>query len=587
MSPLYLPWLGNLALVFLLWMKLTISENTTQPVNSITNRMNFDLNVTRTNKSSVDITILSDQYFFCVWSIAKENIGNPSTEIYSNVFSFSNRGAISKTDYLLNRIKGYSQDKPSATTLFNTSNHATQRVAVVWASKIIVDRVFGRIIQWSITYSNGVKVTSPTSNEFEISNSYTGQLHHTSAEVIPIYKTDKFVVSWISQSKDNIQNMIFIRIYYNSGRPYSGPIQLHGTDVYLKKYLHPTPLAHNVTLMTWLSQSMTDDDSNLMVYGMVHVIGQNGDNKLMTNDTCTFLTTPYRDTVPAIAHLHDNYFVLAWSYVLRESNTWQAAVYLYDEDTNQITQISEIYTPLFEEGYVSDQFKIRNLVLENIVNDLYDPELALCYSLRDFENDKSDVFCRIVQISLRHSGDRVSANISVITQDTMINIVSQKHHQHEEPVLSATFVSGAQSTFTDTPKFLLGWSDHDSREGRNDVYVCLLEVTAVGDSNDTSVGRTVIPTRPYSTFASVSSAVSTEVVADAVNQTFIETRNDSHQSNSHVIAIVLSMIGLFVFIGFILIVIFCYHRKQKKHDDDMRYTTEFAEIPQPTIKSIT
>eukprot|EP01084_Bolivina_argentea_P306198 529070_1 len=514
--------MSHLALVLYLLLKLTTSEGTTLAVNSITDpkRVNVHFNVTNNKNYSSsspnpDITILSDKYFLCLWSYVKEDASNLTTysnEIYSNLFSLSSGRAMVRTEYLLNRIRGYSQDTPSATALFNTSNHITRAVAVVWESQVedpskpghLIDAVFGRIIKWSITYSNGyryVKVTSPSSKEFQISDADLDYLHHRNPDVIPIYNTGKFFVSWISQSEDNTYNMVFIRIYYNGGSPYSDQIMVHDTDGFWKKYPRTIPLLHNLTLVTWLSQSISDGISSLVVYGMV--FDKEGQSTLsedeglhtflsMTDDT---LHTIYEDTTPVIAHLHNdphennNYFVLAWNAWIEqdesnrqlESNTLRAAVYMYDGDANAITQISDI-TSLFDEAYASDEFKIASPVMENIVNQLYeyenglDAKIAVCYSLKDIENDKSDIFCKIMEVSLWNSGERVSADISIVTEDTMINPGSENHHQHEHPALSSESILRAQADFTDTPEFVVTWSN--SREGGYDVYTRILEVSS-------------------------------------------------------------------------------------------------------------
>ncbi len=137
-----------------------------------------------------------------------------------------------RTEYLLNTIRGKSEDTPSATALFNTSNGITHQVAVVWESQIIdtitgntYDAVFGRIIKWNIQQRNNyryVRVTSAYSTEFQISSPSIDYLHHRNPDVIPIYNTGKFLVSWISYD-DNANldyNMVFLRIYNNNGNPY-------------------------------------------------------------------------------------------------------------------------------------------------------------------------------------------------------------------------------------------------------------------------------------------------------------------------------------------------------------------------------
>ena len=238
-----------------------------------------------------------------------------------------------RTEYLLNKIKGYSQDTPSATALFNSSNHITRRFAVVWESQIndpshpnsIIDAVFGRIITWSIKYANGyryVKVTSPTSQEFPISAASIDYLHHQNPDVHPIYDSDKFLVSWTSQSEDKSKNMIFIRIYYNSGKPYSKQLQIDddSDESFLKKYPRSIPLLHNLTLLSWLSMDPLIDANNLMLYAMVfdengNATDYGGKHTLLTMDD-TANHTIFNDAIPCIAHLHNdantskNFFIL-------------------------------------------------------------------------------------------------------------------------------------------------------------------------------------------------------------------------------------------------------------------------------------
>ncbi len=258
-----------------------------------------------------------------------------------------------RTEYLLNKLRGYSQDASSATTLFNTSNHLTHGVSVIWESQItdtqtntIIDAIFGRIIRWSITHNNGyryVKVTSPQSKEFQISSPSIDYLHHKNPNVIPIYNTGKFLVSLISHdNNENINyNMVFIRIYYNSGRPYSEQIQIHDTDLYWKKYPHSIPLLYNLTLISWLTQSY---NNQLIIYGMI--FDDKGNTKLpigqrQDQGRYTFATIAdninhqiYDQTVPIITYLHNNpvdnnnYFMSAYNSINTQQET-NMVLYMY------------------------------------------------------------------------------------------------------------------------------------------------------------------------------------------------------------------------------------------------------------------
>ena len=433
--------------------RVNVNHNVTQHLNIV----NYSAS------PNPDITILSPDYFLCIWSYIVKDETNPnlttySNEIYSNLFSSKDGRSMVRTEYLLNRIKGYSQDTPSATALFNETNHATHSVAVVWESQIedsssssssnndIIDAVYGRIIKWSITFTSSyryVKVTSPTSQEFQISSPSIDYLHHRNPDVIPIYGTGKFLVSWISSfGDDNTKNMVFIRIYYNSGRPYSDQIQIHETDEYYKKYPRAVPLLHNLTLISWLSQST---NNGLIVYGMV--FDENGRSKLINNDQGRhpFIQmnddinhTIYSDTIPVIAHLHNdkynnnNYFILGWQTRNDEdgTNCIYAAVYMYNDDDNGITQISDI-TALFDKPYYkSSEYHIEYPQMENVENAIYEQEygldakVALCYSLRDITLDKSDIYCKILEITLWDNQDTVDAEINLVTEEKMISFVS-------------------------------------------------------------------------------------------------------------------------------------------------------------------
>eukprot|EP00488_Nonionellina_sp_1-RS-2012_P000378 TRINITY_DN11063_c0_g1_i1.p1 TRINITY_DN11063_c0_g1~~TRINITY_DN11063_c0_g1_i1.p1 ORF type:complete len:150 (+),score=42.93 TRINITY_DN11063_c0_g1_i1:69-452(+) len=110
-----------------------------------------------------------------------------------------------------------------------------------------------------------------------------------------------------------------------------------------------------------------------------------------------------------MAHLHNdpyrnnNYFVLAWNAIsyIDGSNTLLAAVYVYNDDSNDIERISDP-TSLFDTAYNVTKYKIENPVMENIINELYELEMglnakiAVCYSLKDIDNDQTDIYCKIL-----------------------------------------------------------------------------------------------------------------------------------------------------------------------------------------------
>mmetsp|Transcript_6761 Transcript_6761/g.11106 ORF Transcript_6761/g.11106 Transcript_6761/m.11106 type:complete len:641 (+) Transcript_6761:541-2463(+) len=490
-------------------------------------RVNVNYNVTNHktfNESAApnpDITILSQDYFLCIWSYVVKDESEPnqitfSNEIYSNIFSTSTGTKMVRQEFLLNHHRGYSQDTPSATALFNTSNLLTHTVAVVWESQIedpltgnITDAVYGRIIRWRITYNDRyryVRVTSPTSQEFQVSSTSLYTLHHRNPDVIPIYNTGKFLVSWISSTVDGTANMIFIRIYYNSGIPYSDEIEVHDKDAFYKKHVRAVPLLHNLTLLSWLSQAMQSDSNNeLIVYGMI--VDANGVSKLDTsvdfgryvfvemNDD--FNHSIYHETVPVIAHLHNdphrnnNYFIVGWQAVNEETNTMYAALYVYDDDTNTIRNISAL-TPLFDPPYFkNDEYKLQHPELENIGNEVYelenglDAKIALCYSLKDLEWQKTDIFCKVLEVTLWDNEQTIVGEIDVITEDKPINPEAiGMHHHHEYPQISSESSLRAQADFSDTPQFQVVWSNQ--RVGGYDIYTRIMKFSEDGEvaSND-------------------------------------------------------------------------------------------------------
>ncbi len=78
--------------------------------------------------------------------------------------------------------------------------------------------------------------------------------------------------------------------------------------------------------------------------------------------------------------------------------------------------------------------------LENIQNawleqkDQLDAKVALCYSLYTFEHDKSDVFCKVLEVTLLNPS---YALITVITEGTMVNDDSSSNHLHQYPMISS------------------------------------------------------------------------------------------------------------------------------------------------------
>lgn len=520
-------------LLLSLLISLISSEEEEYPIiDSITEalRVNVNFNVTNNqNYSSAspnpDITIISPDYFLCIWSyiVKDEDTGNYSNEIYSNLFSSKDGRAMVRSEYLLNKIKGFSQDTPSATALFNESNHITRAVAVVWESQTVddvtgdmIDAVYGRIIKWSITYSTGyryVKVTSPTSKEWQISSPSIDFLHHTNPDVIPIYNTGRFLVSWISQSRDGDKNMIFIRIYENSGKPYNNmeQIQIHDIDAYYKKHPRTIPLLHNYTLLSWLAQS---ESNHLVIYGMI--FDDEGQNKMLNSeqgryqfqslDDGTYNNinhTIFEDTIPVIAHLHNdphvnnNYFIVGWQTINTETNTntMFAAIFVYNHDTNTITQISQ-NKALFDKPYYSlDEYQIEYPQMENIENEIYEQEfgldakIALCYSLRSMALQKSDIFCKILEVTLwndpTEEASEVLAEINLATDATRINTETLSNHRHEHPMISSeSILRGQTKEITeigeddtidiDNPEFVVVWSN--SRQGGYDVYTRILKL---------------------------------------------------------------------------------------------------------------
>ena len=60
--------------------------------------------------------------------------------------------------------------------------------------------------------------------------------------------------------------------------------------------------------------------------------------------------------------------------------------------------------------------------------------MALCYSLYTFEHDKSDIFCKMMAVTVFNPK---TAEITVITEGTMVNEDSSGNHLHEHPMISS------------------------------------------------------------------------------------------------------------------------------------------------------
>eukprot|EP01083_Nonionella_stella_P225026 800457_1 len=130
--------------------------------------------------------------------------------------------------------------------------------------------------------------------------------------------------------------------------------------------------------------------------------------------------------------------------------------------------------------------------IENIENQLYELEnglnakIALCFTIKDLIFDKSDILCKIFEISLWNNqdegGESISANIEIITDAKMINDISLKNHRHEYPSISSESILRAQTDYTDDPQFVVAWSN--SRSGGYDVYTKILKVDHGDNDNN-------------------------------------------------------------------------------------------------------
>ncbi len=97
-------------------------------------------------------------------------------------------------------------------------------------------------------------------------------------------------------------------------------------------------------------------------------------------------------------------------------------VYVYNYETNIITKISEITSLL--KPYDINKYIIQSPQIENIENQLYELEnglnakIALCFTVKDLIFDKSDILCKIFEISLWNNqdegGESISANIEIM-----------------------------------------------------------------------------------------------------------------------------------------------------------------------------
>jgi len=128
---------------------------------------------------------------------------------------------------------------------------------------------------------------------------------------------------------------------------------------------------------------------------------------------------------------------------------------------------------------------VQNEWYEN-VKDL-DAKVALCYSLYTFEHDKSDIFCKMMAVTVFNPK---TAEITVITEGTMVNEDSSGNHLHEHPMISSQNILRENVEYDEnTREFVVVWSN--TREGGYDVYTRVLQQIDDSDAsnNDNSGGN--------------------------------------------------------------------------------------------------
>eukprot|EP01084_Bolivina_argentea_P232906 392422_1 len=109
-----------------------------------------------------------------------------------------------------------------------------------------------------------------------------------------------------------------------------------------------------------------------------------------------------------------------------------------------------------------------------------DAKVAVCWTLQSIHFSYSNVFCKVIEISLWDDENTISAEINIITTETMINDNNTLYHEHGHSRISQKSILRFEGDEVDDSFFLV-WSN--KRRIGYDVYTKVLSLKSNNDTN--------------------------------------------------------------------------------------------------------